>query len=860
MVAPLAGIVVALVPSFQAAPEAPKPPLRFCRPRLLTAWFATEPCRPLVADLDGDGFADLIAVNPDAGAVDVARSVRGGKYLGPVAATRDLGAIVAAATRAGANGRFELVIERKEGGRRVVSFGDDGQWSAREEAPPPAVSSAAVGAAPSSAEDASSTSAADAESIAREMESLAARFPGCVLASGDVSGDRHDDLIVFRRDDAWRQGRDVLVCVAYRDGDPDPDGDGLDSAAEQRWKSDPLDSDTDHDGLLDGWEAKGEGSIDLPALGASPSRQDCFVYVQRYSETDGAGCAQEVARAVKTWAELPNANPDGSTGIALHPIWLPPLPPGTPGRAWWDLGNENLPRAARGLAHYMNVYAGGGGQAAELGDMGGCGSGALWACFLHEFGHQVGLSHAGGPLPGACPTYTSLMSYSYSYSFNDDGGQIHYSRGEFAGLTLNESRLAERLPFPLAKVSFLGRGPYSFNVQADGDATRVDWNRDGRFDEGIVRADVDDVYGVGTVRFGVGKTVFAPTLLDFRGRLFLVGASREKRLYRREIHDVDKFEPESWIDSVKPTGDPAAVVSDAGVLLLVPTEEGIAALSASEPEGLDAASATLLPETKGLAVSAALFGGKPLVMLWKDDATPVTFVTPIDAPENGTTATGAPRFAAPKPLGALVSTIPPAAAQDPATGELVVGFGAKRGEKGERLAWRLARMREEPDGSFAELSQRSVGDENCGWYGNARPMLLIEHGDAGHPATTEGRIHFVGRGTGSPPNFNQCTYEAITIGDATRNDGWRLRRYCDEWSTTRSPIGACFHRGASGELDMVVAYRWFGNVHGDEDDDVHVLFRAFGISDADMRDFDDVAQISEIGLQRSILWRDPAAK
>ena len=41
---------------------------------------------------------------------------------------------------------------------------------------------------------------------------------------------------------------------------------------------------------------------------------------------------------------------------------------------------------ARGLAHYMEIYNGGGGQAAELGDMGGCGAGAYWACFLHEFG------------------------------------------------------------------------------------------------------------------------------------------------------------------------------------------------------------------------------------------------------------------------------------------------------------------------------------------------------------------------------------------------------------------------------------------------------------------------------------------
>lgn len=49
-------------------------------------------------------------------------------------------------------------------------------------------------------------------------------------------------------------------------------------------------------------------------------------------------------------------------------------------------------------------------------------------------------------------------------------------------------------------------------------------------------------------------------------------------------------------------------------------------------------------------------------------------------------------------------------------------------------------------------------------------------------------------------------------------------------------------------------------MHGDEDDDVHVLFGGYGISDADMRDFDDVAAIADLGLERSIPWRDPAAK
>jgi len=829
-----------------AAPPAPPAPpqLRFAKPRLLTHSFGAEPRVPRVADLDGDGFGDLVAIDLEAGIVDVARSVRGGKFLGPVNAANGTGPLASATTRLRADGRVELVLERKEGGRKLVAFEKDSTWSVRDEAPPPdATVAASQPPGTSTPVPAPATDVAADPAYETTCAELAARWPSSLCVAGDVSGDHVDDLVLFRRDDAWRSARDVLVCVAYREGAADADGDGLDQATEERLHSDPLDSDTDHDGLLDGWEVKGEGALDLPALGASPTRKDCVVYVQRYSDTDGAGCAREVQRVVRTWAELPNPNPDGSTGIALHVVWLPPLPPGTPGRAWWDLGNEHLPRAARGLAHYMVIYRGGGGQAAELGDMGGCGDAALWACFLHEFGHQVGLTHAGGPLPGACPTYTSLMSYSYSYGFNDDGGQIHYSRGEMAGMVLNETRLVERVELPLERAGFLAKGPYRFKLEADGAATRVDWNRDGLFGDGLVRADIDDVYGVGTVRFGVGKTLFAPVLVDSGGRLLLFGVNREKRLYWRQIHDPQRFEAESPIDTVAPTGDPAAVAWSGGLLLLVPTEAGLAALAAPEPEGLAVAKPQLLPESQGLSVGATTFRGAPLLLLWKDATTPIAIVAPD----------GTGGFAAARPLGSLLSTIPPAAAEDPRSGELLLGVGARRGAAGaERDAWRLVRLRAEEDGSFAEVAQQPVGTEESGWYGNARPMLLIERGPT---APAEGRIHFIGKGFAGPPNFNQCTYEAITIGDASRDGGWRLRRYCDEWSTTRSPVAACFH----GD-DLVLAYRWFGNVHGDEDDDVHVLFGGYGISDADMRDFDDVTAIADLGLERSIPWRDPVAK
>ena len=101
-----------------------------------------------------------------------------------------------------------------------------------------------------------------------------------------------------------------------------------------------------------------------------------------------------------------------------------------------------------------------------------------------------------------------------------------------------------------------------------------------------------------------------------------------------------------------------------------------------------------------------------------------------------------------------------------------------------------------------DLASRAVGGEGAGWYGNARPMLLIESGPS---AVTEGRIHFIGRGFAGPPNFNCCTYEAITIGDVTQNDGWRLRGAVNPGVRNDQHFGVSVALGDNGRVLAVGA-------------------------------------------------------
>lgn len=103
-------------------------------------------------------------------------------------------------------------------------------------------------------------------------------------------------------------------------------GDSGDIARIQ-FKVEVLDSDTDGDGLLDGWEVRGldvngDGvvDVDLPSMGADPRRHDVFVEVDCMVASDHSHCPVSGAMndVVQAFANAPVSNPDGTTGVQLH--------------------------------------------------------------------------------------------------------------------------------------------------------------------------------------------------------------------------------------------------------------------------------------------------------------------------------------------------------------------------------------------------------------------------------------------------------------------------------------------------------------------------------------------------------------
>jgi hypothetical protein len=257
--------------------------------------------------------------------------------------------------------------------------------------------------------------------------------------------------------------------------------------------TDPLNPDTDGDGLTDADEIFGtlEG-LDLPALGANPLRKDIFVECDWFSgEFEGAvrnfrPRPAGVDRLVQAFAAAPVPNPyDAPDGISIHLDY---------GQGGLFTGGNQLPGAPvfilfpqdfrvykqahfdprrLGYFHYAvfaNRYNSATNRSSGVAEINGddfmvtmvdyLSSYNQSQTFMHELGHNLGLRHGGFENRNWKPNYNSVMNYRHQFPGADtDGntygnGALDYSWG--ANNTIDENAIFE----PLGVLGF----PVDFNV------------------------------------------------------------------------------------------------------------------------------------------------------------------------------------------------------------------------------------------------------------------------------------------------------------------------------------------------------------------------------------------------------------
>ena len=285
------------------------------------------------------------------------------------------------------------------------------------------------------------------------------------------------------------------------------------------------DYDQDKDGLADCWERdgldiNGDGTVDLdlPAMGADPMRKDVFVEID--AMTGRAPAANVLSRVTTAFANAPVPNPDGSTGITLHPILDET---NLTRRAYPNnftefnqdkddhfgtvidriSGNAEHILAAKRLAFRYCIFADTYNSSTSSGFAETPGNDFMvtlggWSpaggtpdqqagTFMHELGHTLGLRHGGGDNTNYKPNYYSVMNYTWQ-SPNPafaPSWRLDYSRVQLP--TLNESALTETdglggAPGSLPSTHVLFRasnGRLLFALTSGPES--IDWSGDGMF-------------------------------------------------------------------------------------------------------------------------------------------------------------------------------------------------------------------------------------------------------------------------------------------------------------------------------------------------------------------------------------------
>lgn len=293
-----------------------------------------------------------------------------------------------------------------------------------------------------------------------------------------------------------------------------------------------LATDTDGDSLPDTWEtngydANGDGTIDvnLPAMGASPTKKDLFVEMDYMSGrlTSTAG----LDRIVQVFASAPVSNPDGTTGIRIH------LDAGAAAGAAYNLGggnqvpydnnlqpsgsqttaikNANFASARRAVFHYMlwaDSYDNGcsSGQAFAIPNdtfIVTVGPKCGWAgtddqevgTFIHELGHNLGLRHGGTDHGNYKPNYLSVMNYFFQLGgVIRSNGTLYWGYSNVAPAALNETSLRESVGLGSSASAWRTKWkcPNGTTRTTSGAASGpIDWNCDGDATD-TTAADIND--------------------------------------------------------------------------------------------------------------------------------------------------------------------------------------------------------------------------------------------------------------------------------------------------------------------------------------------------------------------------------